>query len=212
MIKKLVTFISIAMLSFQVQAESFVEGKDYVVLKNQTTQSTASNKVKVTDFFSYGCPWCFKLDKPLDSWAEKNQNQVALQKVPVVFNKSWLIYAKAYYTINALAPTQNIDDSLFEAIIDKNQKLSTPEEMATFLAQHGIKEESAQNALTHSPSIDLQIQNDRQLMVSYQITAIPAVVIDNKYKTDLQMAQNKERFFAILDFLVEKASKSEQEN
>lgn len=209
MIKKLVIFISIALLSFQIQAEPFVEGKDYVVLKNQTAQSKTSDKVKVTDFFSYGCPWCFKLDKPLDSWADKHQNQVELQKVPVVFNKAWIIYAKAFYTINALAPTQNIDDALFEAIIDKNKKLSSPEEMAAFLAKHGIKEESAQNALTHSPSIDIQLKNDRQLMANYQITAIPAIVIDNRYKTDLQMAQNIERFFAILDFLVKKASKSE---
>ena len=119
--KKIVVIIS-ALLAFATQAETFVEGKDYTVLKKQAVTQPTSQKVKVTDFFSYGCPWCFKLDKPLDDWAKQNKARVLFKKVPVVFNKSWELYAKAYYTIEALAPAQNIDDALFDAIINQNQK------------------------------------------------------------------------------------------
>ena len=42
-------------------------------------------------------------------------------------------------------------------------------------------------------------------MATYQVRAVPAFVINNQYKTDLQMAKTEERLFAILDFLLGKA-------
>lgn len=44
-------------------------------------------------------------------------------------------------------------------------------------------------------------------MARYQINAIPAMVVNNQFKTDLQMAQTEERLFAIMDYLVTKAGK-----
>nr|WP_277619290.1 hypothetical protein [Legionella norrlandica] len=43
-------------------------------------------------------------------------------------------------------------------------------------------------------------------MAHYQINAVPAFVVNNKYKTDLQMAGSEERLFEILDYLIRKSA------
>ena len=41
-------------------AANFVEGKDYIVVA--APQGSVKGKLPiVTEFFSYGCPWCYKI-------------------------------------------------------------------------------------------------------------------------------------------------------
>ena len=50
----------------------------------------------------------------------------------------------------------------------------------------------------------MRVSNGMSLMASYQISGVPAFVVNNKYKTDLQMAGSPQRLFEILDYLMRK--------
>lgn len=180
-------------------AGDFVEGKDY-----QLVTPSADNQVKglaVTEFFSYGCPWCYKLEAPFKAWASQQRNSIQLDRVPVVFKPHWDLYAKAYYTAKTLALSDKLSPLLFKAIQDEKQTLSTPQAMVNFFVAHGVDKEIAKSAFENSPTIDLRVKEAMALMAHYQINAVPAFVVNNKYKTDLQLAGSPERLFAILDYL-----------
>ncbi len=55
--------------------------------------------------------------------------------------------------------------------------------------------------------VEMQVNEGMTLMSRDHVNGVPAVVINQQYKTDLQMAQSEERFLKILDFLVAKAGK-----
>jgi thiol:disulfide interchange protein DsbA len=181
-------------------AANFVEGKDYHVIPGtKAEQSSAS----VIEFFSYGCPWCYRLEAPLEKWL-KTKKQANFQRVPVVFNKDWEIYAKAFYTAKALSMTEKMSKAIFQAIQLDKQRLNTNAEMTAFFVKHGVDKSIAESAFDNSTSIDFAIKNARNQMIQYQINAVPAFVVKGHYKTDLAMAKSPKRLLEILDYLLQK--------
>jgi thiol:disulfide interchange protein DsbA len=187
-------------------AEDFVAGKDYIILHENSTLEESKNGVVVKEYFSYGCPWCYKLEPSLSAWVKQQGNKISFSRVPVVFNKDWEFYAKAFYTAEALQIEPKLTPDLFKAILTDKQQLNSNQAMIDFFKQHGVEENTANSAFLHSPSIDLQISTSKRMMGLYQITAVPTLIVNNKYKTDLQLAKNQDRLFAIMNFLVNKAS------
>lgn len=204
MLRKLIITL-FCFISLQLHAENFVAGKDYVVLNTSANASTDQNKVEVMEFFSYGCPWCYKLEKPMQEWAEKHADKVVLIRTPVVFHPEWQLYAKAFYTAKLLGIEKKMTPLLFNAIQEQKKSLKNPEDMIAFFVKNGVDESTARSAFLNSPTVDLEIKDGMKKMGQYQIQAVPSIVVNGQYKTDLQMAQSVERFFAILDFLIKKS-------
>jgi thiol:disulfide interchange protein DsbA len=202
MFKKLISlFILLPALAF---AADFTEGKEYQVVSNPEVSATKNKTPTITEFFSYGCPWCYRIETPLNEWVGKMGKSVQLERVPVVFKPEWNLYAKAYYTARALALAAKISPALFKSIQEDKKTLNTKQAMVDFFISQGVDKEIAKSAFENSPTIDMRVSNGMTLMAHYQINAVPAFVINNKYKTDLQMAGSPERLFQILDYLMRK--------
>lgn len=186
-------------------AESFVQGTDYTVISSsELSRKNQSIGGNVTEFFSYGCHWCFTIEPVLAQWIQKQDKKITFNKIPVVFNPIWEYYAKAYYMANALGLSEQLNPVFFKAIVKDKKKLDTNEAMIDFFAAQGVDKAIAQSAFTHSPSIELKVQEGHALMARYRINAIPAFIVNYQYKTDLQMAKTPERLLLILDFLLHK--------
>lgn len=182
----------------------FVAGQDYELVKNSDTIENTGKTISVIEFFSFGCPWCYRLEPAVNKWVAKQGSTISFKKIPVIFNKDWDYYARAYYTAEALSLNAKLNPALFKAILDDKQLLNTKETMIAFLTKNGVDLATAQSAFSNSPSIDLDIATSQRMMASYHIAAVPAFVVNNHYKTDLQMAKTEERLLAILDFLLTK--------
>lgn len=187
-------------------AQDFIEGKDYLLLGNVSAKP--STKVTVTEFFSYGCPWCYRLEPHIQQWLSHQGNNISFNRVPVVFNRDWTYYAKAYYAGNLLGLGKQFDETMFKAIQVDKKNLSNVTQMINFLMQQGVNKDTAESAVQHSTMIDLKMANANQLMGQYHINAVPAIIINGQYKVDLQMAQSIDRLFQIMDYLVAKNGKS----
>lgn len=200
MIKKLLALLffipSIAL------ASSFVEGKDYQTLTNPSPKSDKTPSV--TEFFSYGCPSCYKLQTPLSEWVTKKGNAIKFEQVPVVFKPTWALYAKAFYTTKLLAMSEKMNPVLFKAIQDEKANYDTPQAMVALFVSNGIDADVAKSAFENSPSIDLHLNQANDLMMQYQIDSVPTLVVNNKYKTSVAMAGSPERLFEVLDYLIRK--------
>ena len=198
--KRLGTIIFVFFQSM-VFASGFVAGKDYEVLPNAPT-SKPSKPAVVTEFFSYGCPWCYQLNKPLHDFIKKQGNEVKLKQVPVLFQPGWNVYAKAYYAAKRLNKLDTLSPALFKAIQEDKKKLDNDKAMVAFFIEHGVDKETAESAFYRSPTIDADVTQGSLAMVKYRIRGVPAVIVNDRYKLDLSMAGKVDRFFAILDFLI----------
>ena len=59
-----------------------------------------------------------------------------------------------------------------------------------------------ESAFQNSPSIEMNLETGKELMTNYRINAIPAFVINKRYKTDLQMAKTEQHLFEIINYLI----------
>ncbi|MFI4962403.1 MAG: thiol:disulfide interchange protein DsbA/DsbL [Legionellales bacterium] len=203
MFRKLISLlVLIPTLAFSAE---FIEGKDYQTITGQHPIATTTKGPKLTEFFSYGCPWCFKMEAPFNEWAKQLGPKVQIDKVPVVFRPEWNLYAKAYYTAKMLAMTDKMSPLLFKAIQDEKKPLQSKQAMIDFFVAQGVDKEIAKSAFESAPSIDMRVNNGMTLMANYQIKGVPAFVVNDTYKTDLQMAGSPERMFQILDYLIRKS-------
>lgn len=204
MLRRIITLLLLLpLISF---AEDFVQGKDYELINTNSSQEK-SLKPTVTEFFSYGCPWCYRIENSLSTWVTQKGDAIQFSRIPVIFNKDWTYYAKAYYTANLLGREKELNPALFKAIQIDKKSLNSNEAMINFFIANGIDNAIATSAFENSTTLDLKISQDAQLMSEFQVKGIPAIVINNQYKIDLQMAQNEERLYKILDFLISKSTK-----
>ncbi len=204
MLKRCLVIIFLLFPLFAI-AEDFVVGKDYELLSASKNTSPSRQNISVKEFFSYGCPWCYRIDNSLRQWVTQQGEKIEFSRIPVIFNREWILYAKAYYTAKYAGVEASVSPALFKAIQEDKKTLTNTEAMINFLKTQGIDVAIAKSAFEHSTTIDLQLKESANLMTFYHINAIPALIINNEYKVDLQMAGSEERLFKILDFLVTKA-------
>lgn len=202
MLKRL--FFIMLLIPFASFADPFIAGKDYEII-NSMVESTASDKVSVTEFFSYGCPWCYRIEPSMNQWAKRHEKNIELKRIPVVFNKEWIYYAKAYYAADLLGISTKLNPLLFKAIQTDKMLLTSNQAMVDFFINNGVNKETAESAFTNSTTVDMNVSEGNVTMGKMHINAVPAIVVNNKYKTDLQMAQGEERLFKILDYLLTKS-------
>lgn len=193
-------FLAGLFVSLAAYAETFVAGTDYQIVSEKPL--APAGKVPVTEFFSYGCPWCYRLDTPLNLWVKAHAHQISFSRVPVVFHKEWETYAKAFYTLEQLHLESQLSPALFKAIAEKPQAYTQNDTMIALLTAHGVDKATVSSAFAHSLTIDMALKAGNQAMAGYYINTVPAVVVNGRYKTDLQMAKNQTRLFEILDFLI----------
>lgn len=201
---KIMSTLIMLLMPMLTMSATFTEGQDYEVIKTQDATTHPDGSALVTEFFSYGCPWCYRLEKPVSEWVIKQGKAIHFSRVPVVFRPDWSYYARAYYIVDSLTLPKAVHEALFTAIITDKQPMNTNQAMVEFFTKHGVDTSLAESVFANSPSIELRLQTDQALMAKFQMTAIPSFVVNNQYKTNLQMAKTEQHLFEILDYLVKK--------
>jgi thiol:disulfide interchange protein DsbA len=186
--------------------EPYKNEYDYLTLPTAATTKipTVKNKVTVVEFFSFGCPACYKLEPAMQQWIKHKPSYVEFYRVPVIFQPAWKVYAQSYYIMKSLNEEHRLFPLLFSAIQKDHQDLSTPNAMANFFATHGISIDKF-HALYNIPSIDLDISNGQKLMNTAMIYQVPTVLIDGTYRVDPSLTgADINQFTAVVNYLVTK--------
>lgn len=187
-------------------ADQYQENKDYQAIPaNSSMMKPVNGQVTVMEFFSYGCPWCFRFEPDLETWLAKKPAHVNFQRVPVVFETGWDVYAKAYYIANQLGVVNKMQSALFNAVQKQNIDLSDEKNMEQLFVKFGVKPKDFESAYEFSPGIDAELNNGTKLMNDYLVYQIPTIVIDGKYKIDASMTGgDNQKMLNIVEFLVQK--------
>jgi thiol:disulfide interchange protein DsbA len=170
-----------------------------------------SDRVEVTEFFSYACVHCYNFDPVLDAWRSRQPADVAFRRVPAIFYESWKPFAQAYYTAVALGIAEESHMAFFEAVHVEQRQLLKPRDIASFYAQFGVSEADFLKTY-NSFGIRSRVQNAMAHSRAYG-TGVPTVIVNGKYRVHgrLDGLQGKgfEDLLAVVDFLVEQERKAE---
>ncbi|WP_168417637.1 thiol:disulfide interchange protein DsbA/DsbL [Acinetobacter towneri] len=166
-------------ISGSAMAANFVAGKDYSVVANPG-KVDVSGKIEVREFFWYGCGHCFTLEPYMQTWLRKLPKDVNFVRTPAAMNPVWEMNARGYYVSEALGVRKKTHLPLFHAIHDKGQQIFDQQSQAKFFVKYGVPEAKF-NSMFNSFAITSKISQAKQLARQYQLTGVPAVVVNGKY-------------------------------
>ncbi|MBS0497645.1 MAG: thiol:disulfide interchange protein DsbA/DsbL [Gammaproteobacteria bacterium] len=182
-----------------------VEGKDYTVLaKPQPAES--SGKIEVLEFFWYGCPHCYSLHPHLKNWLANIPGDVSFQYVPAILRPNWVSAAKIFYAIEALGITGSLHDKVYDAIHRDKIDLNNESVLFDWIEKQGIDRKKFENTY-QSFAVQNQVSRSTQMSRQYQLTGVPALVINGKYLTSGRMGSTPQDTIKTLDALLEKVRK-----
>lgn len=206
-IKSAVLFCLFIVASFGstlVHADKYVAGKHY--LKIFPEQPTISgDTVEIVEVFSYICPHCHRFQPHVEKWLKTHKPKgVKFVRMPAIFRDSWAIYARAYYTAEALGVVNQIHTPLFQAIHAHKRRLGSEPAMMQFFADNGVNNKDFKKTF-NSFSVDSKVRRSRELSRRYKVQSTPSIVVSGKYVVDPGHASgNFDEMLNIVDFLLKK--------
>lgn len=196
---------SFGFISLPAVSADIVEGKDYTVLaKSQPTGD--SGKIEVLEFFWYGCPHCYSLHPHLKSWLANIPGDVSFQYVPATLRPNWVPAAKIFYAIEALGITGSLHDKIYDAVHRDKIDLNNESVLFDWIEKQGVDRKKFENTY-QSFAVQNQVSRSTQMSRQYQLTGVPALVINGKYLTSGRMGSTPQDTIKTLDALLEKIRK-----
>ena len=185
------------------------EGIEYKLVS--PAQSTITkNKIEVVELFWYGCPHCFNFEPDLKEWLANKPENVAFYRVPAVFNATWALHARAYYTAKSLGLFDNgkheFHNAFFDAIHKQKKRLNNKKLLKKFFAGFDISAEDFDNTFD-SFAVNTKVNRATALSKRYQLQGVPTIIINGKYRTDGPMAGGRKGIIKVMNFLIKKESK-----
>lgn len=206
---------SLLALSAAASPASPQSGLDYRTL-DQPQQTTAGNKVEVTEFFWYSCPHCNALEPSLENWVKKQGDKIVFKRVPIAFRESFIPQQKLYYTLEALGQVDELHKKVFHAIHVERQRLDTDNEIADFIGKQGVDKKKFLD-MYNSFAVQTKVRQATQLQAAYQVDGVPLLAVDGRYLTSPSIvgasignkpeAELQSATFQVMDFLMAKAAK-----
>jgi protein dithiol oxidoreductase (disulfide-forming) len=180
------------------------EGRDYVAV--QPPQPTNdSERIVVTEFFSYQCPHCFSFHPALDAWVARLPEDALFERVAVSLGReSWAPIAQTFYALDVMDRVDDLDGAIFDAIHLEGARLFDEESIADWLAEHGVDRDEFV-AIYDSFSVNSFFARGEQISRVHRIPSIPALVIDGKFLLPIVDNGTFDEQLARADLLIEKA-------
>lgn len=167
-----------------------VEGKDYTVIASPTAPAKPG-LVEVREFFWYGCPHCYKLEPHVAAWLKTKPAGVNFIRTPAALNNVWEANARGYYVAETLGLVERSHAVLFDAIQVRKERLFDQRSLAGFYGKFGVSANNF-NGLYQSFAVSAKVAQSRNLAIRYQLSGVPAMVVNGKYLVPGESARSVE--------------------
>jgi thiol:disulfide interchange protein DsbA len=202
-------------------AEAWTEGTHFIRLQKPQRTTVPAGKVEVLEVFSYGCIACNGFQpilEKLKSGLPKNA-QMAFLHASFVPQESWPMFQRAYFAAQSLGIAERTHQAIYDAVWKSNElavvdqathSLKNPqptiEDAAKCYARlTGIKPE-AFLAAARSFSVDAKMRAADAQVREMQVPGTPCIVINGKYRVNMDSLRSVDDLLNIVNFLVAKES------
>lgn len=157
--------------------------------------------VEVLEFFWYGCPHCYHLEPDLNAWLARQPEAVHFHHMPAANSPRWINHARAFYAAELLGELDKLHEPLFKALQEERRPLFKDEQLIAFAAEQGIDETEFRQAY-ESFAVDAKVRRSADLAGHFQITGVPALVVNGTYVTSPSQTGSRARTFEVIDALI----------
>jgi thiol:disulfide interchange protein DsbA len=184
-------------------AANWAFGTNYRALAAEQPTNVGSGKVEVVEVFWYACGHCFGLEPFLADWKKSKPDFVEFVKMPVVWQAPHRQHARLFYTIEALKRPE-LHGKVFEEIHQKGAILAAGSDDEArkmhrdFLRDQGVTAKQFDEAYD-SFDVSQKVSRAEQLTKRYEVDAVPRVILNGKFSTDIGMAGGHEKLIALIN-------------
>jgi thiol:disulfide interchange protein DsbA len=179
----------------------FKEKLHYMPVFASHYQDKDNDKIQVIEMFLYGCPHCYELDPKIAAWAEQHDN-VELIRVPAILGPTWAEMAKFYYVAEKLGVLDQLHQKFFEANAIAKKQYYSELAIRQFFQENGVNDNDFNKAY-FDKGVMAKTSRARALSIQYKLRGVPAVIVNNKWKTAPYYVKNQEEMLEVLDYLIE---------
>lgn len=181
------------------RAQTPEPGPDYRVIPQQPVPP--GGVIEVLEFFWYGCPFCYRLQDPLEAWLPRQRNDVLLRRIPAIFRPSWIAHARLYFALEALDLVPRLHRAVFDAIHTGGNRLEDGEAIAEWMVRQGIARERWASAYD-DPQMEGLLRGALAQLQQYRVSGTPTLVVAGRYLTSSSMTAGVPALVPVLDRLV----------
>ena len=186
-----------------VSAQDYVEGQHYLRIEPKVPPvGDDEGQHEVVELFWYGCPHCYDFEPDINAWKENKADDIVFVRVPAIFNPRWEQHARAYYALEQMGELDKGHELIFSGIHEQKRALRDVDTIARFLAANGIDEQKFRESF-NSFVVETKVNRAKELVRQYQITAVPAVIVDGEYRVSSGTAGGNSQVIDIIDQLTE---------
>ncbi len=160
-----------------------------------------SNAVQVTEFFTYMCHACHRLEPHVVEWKKANNVRIkkaSFVKVPLTFDIPGLTnQAKAFEVAKANGKADSFSDLMFEKIHSRGQYMEEEKELFRLLEELGIPSDRIKKQF-HSKQIKQRVSECEEERKKYKITVMPTIIVRDKAITPVT-AKGYKNVFVLVD-------------
>jgi thiol:disulfide interchange protein DsbA len=197
------------LLAAPIQAEEKFEEDLHYFIVFPEQPGGEGDRVTVVEFFLYSCPHCYRLEPHLKKWLEKKPEYIDYVSIPATFDRpDVMLYAKTYYALQLMGVVDTLHDRLFDAVSGEKRNLGTQTQMEDFLAENLIDLDAYRKALG-SFAVQTQIRRAAVLASHFDISGVPAIVVDGKYRTS---GVEGSKLMEVTDYLIDRVREEKATN
>lgn len=183
-----------------------IAGQTYATLN--TPLPAAGSKIEVLEFFSYGCPHCHDFSEPFERWSRKQAKDVVVHRVPVTFGRpQWVVLGRLFYAIQIMK-LPALDQAVFAAIHQQGRMLFEDQAVLQWAASQPGVDANKFKDVYFSQEVTNAMKKADAMAMTYQIDAVPTIVVGGHYKMLQQRGMNFTDLLANTDAVVKLARQS----
>ncbi|HXN11353.1 MAG TPA: thiol:disulfide interchange protein DsbA/DsbL [Steroidobacteraceae bacterium] len=209
-------------LSLECQAaQSWTQGRNYVLLSPVQPTTVPAGKVEVMEVFSYGCPACNGFQPIVEKLKNSLPPNAQLVFLPASFNPSedWPMLQRAYFAAQSLGIAERTHQGIYDAVWKSGElavsdpvthRLRYPQPSIEDAAKcyermTGVKPE-AFLAAAKSFAVDVKIRAADAQVAAMQVPSTPCIVVNGKYRVILDSLGSTDDLIDLVKYLVVKES------
>ena len=213
---------ALALTPLSQAAQAWIEGSNYEVITPAQPTSVPPGKVEVMEVFSYGCPACNGFQPVMAALEHSLPAYAQMAFLPASFKpeEDWPMFQRAYFAAQALGISARTHQAVFDAVWKTGElgiadpatrRLKVPQPSIEDAAKcyqrlTGVKPEVFLST-ARSFSVDLKMRAADAQVVAMQVPGTPCIVVNGKYRVNLDSLQSQDDLISLVRYLVDKESR-----
>jgi thiol:disulfide interchange protein DsbA len=202
-------------------AQTWTEGTNFDVINPAQRTNVPTGKVEVMEVFSYGCPGCNGFQPVMAALEHSLPSNARMVFLPASFHpeEDWTMLQRAYFTAQALGISARTHQAIFDAVWKtgelattdpathrlKNPLPSIEDAAKCYERLTGVKSDVFL-ATARSFSVDVKMRAADAQVIAMQVPGTPCIVINGKYRVNLESLRTQDDLISVVRYLVDKES------